>query len=46
MSPKQTHTPAHPSHLEQDLAVAIVLWLMLAGVCVLIAHAWAMEVMG
>lgn len=31
----------HPSNLEQDLSVAIVLWIMLAGICVLVANAWA-----
>lgn len=31
----------HPSSLEQDLSVAIVLWIMLAGICVLVANAWA-----
>ena len=44
MSPNKPHFPGHPSAFEQDLAVAVVLWVMLAGVCVLIANAWAMEV--
>ncbi len=43
MTPKQTHIPGHPSTHEQDLAVAIVLWVMLAGICVVIANAWALE---
>lgn len=36
-------SPAHASALEQNLAVAIVLWVMLAGICVVIVNAWAME---
>lgn len=44
--PSNTHTSTgHPTSLEQHLAVAVVLWMMLAGVCVLIANAWAMEMM-
>lgn len=45
MHPKFTHasahTPGHPSSAEQDLAVAVVLWIMLAGICVVMANAWA-----
>ncbi len=37
------HSPAHSTALEQNLAVVIVLWIMFAGICVLIANAWAME---
>jgi hypothetical protein len=39
------NSPAHPTALEQNLAVVIVLWMMFAGICVLIANAWAMEVL-
>jgi hypothetical protein len=46
MSLNKPHSPAHPSNLEQNLAVAVVLWVMLAGICVLIANAWAMEMIG
>jgi len=35
----------HPTNHEQDLAVAIVLWIMLAGMCVLAANAWASGLM-
>jgi hypothetical protein len=35
------HKPGHPSAVEQDIAVAIVLWIMLGGICVLVANAWA-----
>gem|GEM_PF-6923606 len=45
MSSQTSHTPGHPSATEQNLAVAIVLWVMLAGFCVVLANAWAMEVM-
>lgn len=38
---RQEHTPGHPTSIEQDVAVAIVLWIMLAGVCVVVANAWA-----
>lgn len=31
----------HPSNHEQDIAVAVVLWVMLAGFCVVAANAWA-----
>ena len=41
MNPKFVHIPAHPTPLEQDLSVAIVLWIMLAGICVFVANAWA-----
>gem|GEM_PF-4591247 len=37
------HTAGHPSTVEQDIAVAVVLWLMLAGLCVILANAWALE---
>jgi hypothetical protein len=46
MPPNKPHIPGHPTGLEQNLAVAVVLWVMLAGVCVLIANAWAMEMIG
>lgn len=36
-----TPVPGHPSALERHIAVAIVLWVMLAGVCVVLANAWA-----
>lgn len=37
------HSPTHSTVLEQNVAVAVVLWMMFAGICVLIANAWAME---
>jgi hypothetical protein len=46
MPSNKPHVPGHPTNHEQDLAVAIVLWMMLAGVCVVIANAWAMEILG
>lgn len=45
MPQKQPYQPAHLSLHEQDLAVAIVTWLMLAGIMVVIANVWAMEVL-
>lgn len=36
------HTP-RKAH-EQTIAVAAILWLMVAGVCVVIANAWAMGI--
>ena len=41
------HSPlrtVHRDHDERRLAVAVIAWLMLAGVCVLAANAWAMAV--
>jgi hypothetical protein len=35
-------SPEHPTSLEQQIAVAIVLWIILAGVSVVVANAWAM----
>jgi hypothetical protein len=46
MSQTKPHLPGHPTALEQNIAVAVVLWVMFAGVCVLIANAWAMEMIG
>jgi hypothetical protein len=46
MSSSKPHSPGHPTFLEQNLAVAVVLWVMLAGVCVFIANAWALEMIG
>lgn len=49
MHPKFTHAsahvPGHPSSAEQDLAVVVVLWIMLAGICVVLANAWAANLM-
>ncbi len=38
------HSPGRRSREEQAFAVAVVLWLMIAGVCVVVANAWAMGV--
>lgn len=35
----------HPTGLEHGIVVAIILWLMLAGVAVFIANAWAAGVL-
>lgn len=43
MGNTKAHFPGHSSVLEQNLAVAVVLWIMFAGICVLIANAWAMD---
>lgn len=43
---KFEHTPQHPSNLEHTIALAVVVWLMLAGICVLAANAWAMSLIG
>ncbi len=42
-SPVPRHDPGHPSLLEQHLAVAVVLWIIVAGLAVLAANAWALE---
>jgi hypothetical protein len=39
----QTSTPQHPSAIEHSIAVAIVLWIIVAGLCVLAANAWALD---
>ncbi len=39
------HELSHPSKVEQDIAVAITLWLMLAGFMIVMANAWAMEML-
>ena len=31
----------HPTTLEHNIAIIIVLWVILAGVCVVLANAWA-----
>ncbi len=36
-------TSRHPSSTEQDIAVAVVLWIILAGIAVVAANAWAAE---
>lgn len=38
------NSPLHTrrSHEEQTLAVAVILWVMIAGACVVVANAWAM----
>jgi hypothetical protein len=42
MMNKQTETSLrHPSNHEHDIAVAVVLWVILAGFCVVAANAWA-----
>lgn len=42
---KPTATPVQASGrsvpIDQNLAVALVLWIMLAGICVVLANAWA-----
>lgn len=40
-TPPNQRSSHHPTTLEHGLAVAIVLWVMLAGVCVVMANAWA-----
>jgi hypothetical protein len=37
------HEPGHSNALEQNIAVAVVLWIMVAGIAVVVAHAWALE---
>jgi hypothetical protein len=39
------HTPGPPTILEQNIALAIVLWIILAGIGVVVANAWAMGVL-
>ena len=34
--------PARKAPGEQAFAVAVLLWLVIAGVCVMLANAWAM----
>lgn len=38
------HSPAAPRRTreERTFAVAVILWMMVAGACVVVAHAWAM----
>jgi hypothetical protein len=43
MNSNMPHTPGHPTSTEHGIAVAVVLWIMLAGVLVVMANAWAMS---
>jgi len=38
------HSPLKSRHAEeQAFAVAVIVWLMVAGACVVVANAWAMS---
>ena len=43
MDTQKPYSAAHSTTLEHNIALIVVLWLMFAGVCVLLANAWAME---
>lgn len=43
ITPDASAAPVHPSTKEQGIAVAIVVWVIFVGVCVVVANAWAAD---